>query len=257
MTDFKARVIAIVSGKGGVGKTTTTANIGAALAYNYKEDVIIIDANTTSSGLGIQLGQYDYEISLNDVLKGNANISQAMYAHPSGARIIPATTHLEDLDTRPQELKKTVKELEDYADYILLDCAPTLGEESTAGIEAAKEIILVTNTDWPSLLEAKRTIEYCRAEKKEMLGVILTKTKDENTYFLQKVEETLKTKILGTVRDDKKVTESIKNRAPVIHSHPYSKAAKDYVKIIEKITGDKYYGKRNIIGNMLAAVGLK
>ncbi|PIN99902.1 hypothetical protein COT72_03635 [archaeon CG10_big_fil_rev_8_21_14_0_10_43_11] len=252
-----ARVIAIVSGKGGVGKTTTAANLGVGLAWNYKEDVILIDANTTSSGLGLHLGKYWYEISLNDVLNGKAHISQAMYAHPSGARLIPATTHLDNLDTDPKELKKVTKSLKPYVDYILLDCAPTLGDESTAGIDAADEIILVTNNDWPSLLEAKRTLEYAKHHKKAILGVILNKSPPLNDAMREKLEATLGVPVLGTIKNDEKVTESITRRVPVIHSFPYANAASDYVTILETVTGEKFYGKTSFFGKLLSRVGLK
>ncbi len=249
-----ARVIGIVSGKGGVGKTTTSTNIGVGLAYNYHEDVIMIDANTTSAGLSVHLGPYSYNISLNDVLRGRAHLSQAIYSHPSGARFIPATTHISDIDADPSGVKKIIKELKDHVDYIVLDCAPTLGEESNAGIDASDEIIVVTNSEWPALLEAKRTVEYCKKKRKKILGAILTKTDSSNIDFLTQVSKNLGVEILGTVREDDKVLESIKKRVPVIHSYPYSGASTDYEKILEKITGEKYYGRKNVFGKVLAKI---
>ena len=62
------RIIGVVSGKGGVGKTTLVANLGAALASLYKKDVIVVDCNVTTSHLGLYLGMYYYPISLNKVL---------------------------------------------------------------------------------------------------------------------------------------------------------------------------------------------
>ena len=251
---FGARVIGVVSGKGGVGKTTTVANIGAALAYNYHEDVIMIDANTTSAGLGIHLGKYSYGISLNDVLKNRVYVSQALYAHPSGARFIPATTAITNIDADPSGLKKLVKELREHVDYILMDCAPTLGDESSAGIDASDEIIIVTNTEWPSLLEAKRTLEYCKKKKKKILGLILVRADPENLELLNQISKHVGAEILGVVREDKNVLDSIKKRVPVIHSFPYSNASEDYEKILEKVTGEKYYGKKNIFGKVLAKI---
>lgn len=253
----EARVIAIVSGKGGVGKTTTTANITTGLAWNYKDDVIAIDANTTSSGLGLHLGKYSYDVSLNDVLNGKAHISQAMYIHPSGVRLVPATTHLENLDADPYELKKIIQMLKPYADFIILDCAPTLGDESSAGIDASDEIIIVTNNEWPSLLEAKRTMEYARKMKKKIIGIVLTKTNELSPALKERIEKTLDTEILGIIRDDKSVLKSVERRVPVIHSKPYSKAAKDYAVLLEKLTGEKFYGSNSFVGKILSKLGLK
>jgi septum site-determining protein MinD len=251
---FGARVIGVVSGKGGVGKTTSVANIGAALAYNYHEDVVMIDANTTSAGLGVHLGKYSYKVSLNDVLKNKAYVSQALHAHPSGARFIPATTSITNIDADPKGLKKIIKDLREHVDYIILDCAPTLGDESGAGIDASDEIIIVTNTEWPSLLEAKRTLEYCKKKKKKVLGVIIVKGDPENTEFLGQIKKHVGAEVIGVVREDGKVLESIRKRVPVIHSFPYSKAAEDYEAILEKITGEKYYGRKNIFGKLLARI---
>ncbi|MBR9678948.1 MAG: septum site-determining protein MinD [Nanoarchaeota archaeon] len=251
---FGARIIGIVSGKGGVGKTTTTTNLGTGLAYNYHEDVIMIDANTTSAGLSVHLGKYSYNISLNDVLKGKAHVSQAMYSHPSGARFIPATTNISSIDVDPKGVKKIVNELKEHVDYILLDCAPTLGDESGSGIDASNEIIVVSNSEWPALLEAKRTIEYCKKKKKKLLGLILTKTNPDNIDLLNDISKNLGIPILGVVRADEKIIESIKKRVPIIHSFPYSKASEDYEKILEKITEEKYYGKKNIIRKVLAKI---
>jgi septum site-determining protein MinD len=73
------RIIGIVSGKGGVGKTTIVANLGAALASFYKKRVIIVDCNVTTSHLGLYLGMYYHPVSLNQVLRGEASMDDAIY----------------------------------------------------------------------------------------------------------------------------------------------------------------------------------
>ena len=83
------RIIAVAGCKGGVGKTTMSANLGAALAA-LDRDTIIIDANLTTPNLGLHLGIPLYPVTLHDVLKGKNNIKDAIYEHESGAKIIPA-----------------------------------------------------------------------------------------------------------------------------------------------------------------------
>lgn len=246
-----ARVISVISGKGGVGKTTITANIGAALAYNYKEKVLLIDANTTSSSLGLHLGQYHYEYGLNDVLNQKISVGQAIYKHPSGALLIPANTNIKDMDADPKKLKQLIKKLREHFDYIILDCAPTLGNETTAGIEASDETIIITNPDWSALLEAKRTIEYAKKKNKKILGVIINKAENLTPQTIQKISEALETPILGVVNNDDKFKKSLEKRVPLIHSYPYNKTAEQLEKIMEKITGEKYYAKKKIINKIL------
>src|SRR3989338_8055195 len=90
------RVITITSGKGGVGKTTSAINIGAALNYLGK-DVIVVDANLTTPNIGLHLGAPIVPVSLNHVLSGKAKISDALYEHESGLKIIPSSLSIKEL----------------------------------------------------------------------------------------------------------------------------------------------------------------
>ena len=237
---MRGRVIAILSGKGGVGKTTTVANIGVSLAKDFKKQVVAIDANTTSSGLGIHLGSYSFPKTLRDVLKGT-NVWEALYVHPSGLKLLPSATSVENFDLSAKKLKKIVDELKEKFDYVLLDCAPTLGQEAIAGMYSADEVIIVTNPEWPSLLEAKRTLEYAKYLNKKIIGVVLTQVyKNLSEEFLDKLIQIFGVPIIGIIREDKKVRESIEKRVPTIHLNPSSKASKGYKAILEFITGEKY-----------------
>ena len=84
------KTIGIVSGKGGVGKTTFVTNVGLSL-IELEKDVVVVDADLSTSNLGLQLGFYQFPIGLQDVLEGNVPITNAIYTHPSGLKIIPAT----------------------------------------------------------------------------------------------------------------------------------------------------------------------
>ena len=84
------RVIGILSGKGGVGKTTLTGNLAVELAKLGKE-VYAIDCNISTSHLGMYFGFYDYDITLNDVLRGSHEIEDSIYEHKSGVKIVPGS----------------------------------------------------------------------------------------------------------------------------------------------------------------------
>jgi len=91
-----ARLITITSGKGGVGKTTSAINIGAALNAFGKE-VVILDANLTTPNIGLHLGAPIVPVNLNHVLLGKAKISDAIYEHESGTKIIPSSLSVKEL----------------------------------------------------------------------------------------------------------------------------------------------------------------
>jgi septum site-determining protein MinD len=91
-----SRIITITSGKGGVGKTTTSINLGAAINA-FGREVIVVDANLTTPNVGLHLGAPIVPISLNHVLSGKAKLTEAMYEHESGTKIIPSSLSVSEL----------------------------------------------------------------------------------------------------------------------------------------------------------------
>ncbi len=245
-----SRVIGVLSGKGGVGKTTIAANISASLAWDYGNNVIAIDANTTSSNLGLLLGSYRFPVTLNDVLKGKADITDAIYAHPSGLKIIPSSTFNEDIDADPEKMSEIISELDKYVDFIILDCPPTLSKETIAMINAIKEAILVTNPEWAALLETKRTIDYLKSKKKKILGVIINKA-DLEPEEIEKIKKALNVPVLGVIPEDNAVTKSVERRVPFIHLKSKSRPSRALKDIMEQVTGQTF-PNRSIIEKIIS-----
>ena len=152
-----AKLITITSGKGGVGKTTTAINIGAAL-NSFGKDVIILDANLTTPNVGLHLGAPIVPVSLNHVLLGNAKIADAIYEHESGTKIIPSSLSIRELRRIDHgKLKDVGKKLRKIADYVIFDSAAGLGEEAIAAMESCDELIIVTNPEIPAVTDALKT----------------------------------------------------------------------------------------------------
>src|SRR3989338_316410 len=136
-----AKLITITSGKGGVGKTTTAINLAAAL-NSFGKEVIVLDANLTTPNIGLHLGAPIVPISLNHVLLGKAKISDALYEHESGMKIIPSSLSVRELRRLNHgKLKEVGKRLRKMADYIIYDSAAGLGEEALAAMESSDELI--------------------------------------------------------------------------------------------------------------------
>ncbi|MAH03585.1 hypothetical protein CMI39_02245 [Candidatus Pacearchaeota archaeon] len=90
------KLIVITSGKGGVGKTTSAVNLGAAVNH-FGRDVLVVDGNLTTPNVGIHLGSPEVPVSLNHVLSEKADISEAIYEHESGIKILPSSLSIKEL----------------------------------------------------------------------------------------------------------------------------------------------------------------
>lgn len=234
-------IITVTSGKGGVGKTTTTINLGAALNELNKE-VIIVDANLTTPNVGLHLGAPIVPVNLNHVMNGKAKVSDAIYEHDSGTKVIPSSLSVKELrNLKHDKLKDVAKKLKGMADFVLLDSAAGLGDEATASIEAADELVIVTNPEITAVTDALKTVKLAQELGKKVKGVIITRVSgNQHEMSIGNVKEMLDLPILGVVPEDKKVLASLRHKDAVIHMYPYTKSALAYKKIAAKIAGVNY-----------------
>ncbi len=238
-------LITITSGKGGVGKTTTAINLGAAL-NSFGRDVIILDANLTTPNIGLHLGAPIVPINLNHVLSGKAKISDAIYEHESGTKIIPSSLSVKELKKlNHNKLKEVGKKLRKMADYVIYDCAAGLGDEATAAIESADDLIIVTNPEIPAVTDALKATKLAEELGKNIKGVIVTRVRGAKSEMpISNIEDMLELPILGVVPEDYNVPNSVVMKDAIVHTHPRSKAARAYKKIAAKIDGNGHYRER-------------
>lgn len=238
------RIIGIVSGKGGVGKTTIVANLGATLASKFKKDVVIIDCNLTTSHLSLSLGMYYCPVTLNNILRGEKHISEALYDHPSGMKIIPASLHLRELEgVDISKLKEVIKDLKGKVDIIFLDASPGLGREAYATIHASEEIIFVTNPNIPAATDIIKCKELIREINKKSVGVVLNMVSKKG-YELSKREVEVLTEmpVIASISHDKNIHKSLATRMPVVMFKPRSKASKELIKLAGWLIGEEEKG---------------
>lgn len=239
------KIITITSGKGGVGKTTTAINLAAALNAFGKE-VIVVDANLTTPNVGLHLGAPIVPVSLNHVLLGKAKIFDAIYEHESGTKIIPSSLSARELRRLNHEkLKDIGKKLRKSADYIIFDSAAGLGIEALSAIEAADELVIVTNPEIPAVTDALKASKVIEEMGKQIIGVIVTRVNGNRTEMpIGNVREMLELPILGVVPEDRNIQASLVRRDALIHTHPKSKAARAYRKIAAHIIGNRNYQEK-------------
>ncbi|OYT43694.1 MAG: septum site-determining protein MinD [Candidatus Aenigmarchaeota archaeon ex4484_56] len=232
------RIIGIISGKGGVGKTTLTFNLGAALT-DFNKNVVVIDGNLTTPNLGIHAGIPLYPISLHDVLKGKVDIFDVMHILPNGLKIIPSSINLNDLKgVNPEYLSTHLVDLIGKLDYVLIDGAPGLGNEAISILKASNEIIGITTPELPALTDLLKSVKLSEASNKKYLGTVINKVRNKKYEPKKEHIETLLegTKILEFIPEDENIRHALHKKLPVVHHKPYSKASIKIKSIAAKLS---------------------
>lgn len=244
-------VIAVMSPKGGVGKTVTTVNLAAALALKFNKKILAIDTNVSTASLGLHLDVFYPKITLHDILNKGFSAEKAIYRYHENLHIIPASIKIKRKDKNLYDVRKNIqriifgydkllKELSKKYDLILLDCAPGFDLESMASMNVAGGLLFVTNPDYPSLVTTVKAVEYAKLSGVPVGGIVLNKVMNKK-YELKKdeIEKVLKVKIIETIPFDKKIPKSIAKRIPIVLSNPYSKSAKAYKRLAARLAGMK------------------
>jgi len=232
------RLILLTSGKGGVGKTTLASNLSAALS-DLGENVIAMDANLTTPNLGLQLGMHLVPRTLHDVLKGNTRLRDAIYPHPYGFKVIPASLGLDDLKgVDVGRLPEISFSLLGKADYIIMDSAAGLGREALSALSASDEIIIVTNPDLPSVTDALKILKLAQESDIKLIGAVVNRIKgNKHELSKEEIEGLLGISIISEIPEDDNVSKSIAEKKPLIEYSPDSPAAIEIKHLASFLTG--------------------
>jgi len=235
-----ARIVAIVSGKGGVGKTTLASNLGAVLS-EFGKKTVIVDGNVTTPNISLHLGIPFSPVTLHDVLRGDAHIRDAIYKHPKGFSIVPGSISLNDIrDINLDNLSEALKHLESNTEIILLDAPAGLGKETLKSIEVAHDILIITNPDIPSVTEALKVKELATSLGKNVLGVVVNRIRREKVELSEEeISDILELPIIGKIPEDPFVHHSIMNKTPVVFFNPNSPSSIAFKKLGADLIGEE------------------
>ena len=228
-------VASVSSSKGGSGKSTTSMNLGVSLA-KLGRDVTIIDTNLSTPYLSMYLGAPNVPVTLHNVLKGEAKLSEAIYRHESGAKIIPGSVSMKDIgNLNLEDLKHHLLELD--SDVTILDGAPGLDREAQASIKLADEVLVVTTPELPSVAQSLKTIKFAQKHNKQVTGVVLTRAGHDLDLKIRNIQSILEHPIIGVIPEDPYVKRALVKREPVCHVFPNAPSSQAYHKLAMYLTG--------------------
>ncbi len=235
------KLIVISSGKGGVGKTTTSVNLASALAKQGK-NVILVDGNLTTPNVGLHLGLTKFPATLNEVLKGDVALNDAIYIHPLGFKLLPGSLSIRSFaEINSRKLKKLFLDLREMCDYVIIDSAAGLGNESISILKNADEIIIVTNPELPAVTDAFKIVTLAKEIGIPVKGIVLNKVRKDNFDLgFRAIESLLETPISNIILEDKNMREALYRKKPIIFIRPNSHSSKQYHSLARKVSQGKY-----------------
>ena len=229
------RSIAVISGKGGVGKTTTAINLAFSLNKAGKK-VTLVDANLMTPDIGLYLGAPYVPIAIQDVLKGRSNLEDAVYSHHSGTKIVPSSISLKENQwVDLSRLGGIISNLKKSNDILIIDAPAGLGQETIAAIKAADECLIVTNAELPSITAALKSISIAKNFNKKITGIVLTRSTGKKELPSEEIISLLEYPILSVIPEDASMKEAVLLKEAVVETHPKSSSARGYEFLAEKI----------------------
>jgi len=238
-----SQVIVVTSGKGGVGKTTTTANIGAGLAEKGHK-VLLIDTDIGLRNLDVVMGLENRIVyDLVDVIEGKCRIPQALIKDKrcSNLSLLPAAQIRDKNDINEEQMKTLIEVLRKDFDYIIIDCPAGIEQGFKNAIAAADRAIVVTTPEISATRDADRIIGLLEAngikEPKLIVNRIrMDMVKENNMLSVEDMLDILAIGLLGVVPDDESIVISTNKGEPLVYKGE-TLAAKAYRNIVERIEG--------------------
>ena len=237
-------VIVITSGKGGVGKTTTTANIGIGLSSAGKK-VLVIDTDLGLRNLDVVLGLENRIVyNLVDVIESKCRLKQAVIKDTrfENLYLLPSAQTKDKTSVSPEQMKKLIDELKDDYDFILLDCPAGIEQGFKNAIAGADRALVVTTPEVSAIRDADRIIGLLEANEIKKIELIVNRlrmdmVKRGDMMSIEDVHEILAIDLIGAVPDDEQIVISTNQGEPLVGSD--SLAGQAYLNICKRIMGEE------------------
>ncbi|MCQ6276654.1 ParA family protein [Bacillus sp. V3B] len=247
------KVISIANQKGGVGKTTTSVNLGACLAYLGKK-VLLVDVDpqgNTTSGIGIEKADVDqciYDVLVEDVEASQVirpTVVENLYSIPATIQLAGAEIELVPTISREVRLKRALEKIIDEYDYILIDCPPSLGLLTLNALTASDSVLIPVQCEYYALEGLSQLLNTVRLVQKHLNndlkveGVLLTMLDARTNLGIQVIEEVKKyfqDKVYTTIIPrNVRLSEAPSHGEPIIIYDPKSRGAEVYLDLAKEV----------------------
>lgn len=237
--------IVVTSGKGGVGKTTTTANIGTALAMLGKK-VVVVDADTGLRNLDLHLGLENRIVyNLVDVVEGTCRLKQALIKDKrfENLFLLPTAQTKDKTAINPEQMHTLVQGLKNEFDFIIIDCPAGIEHGFENAVAGADRAVVVTTPEVSAVRDADRIIGKLEAKGLENHELVVNRIKHEMTkkgemLNIDDMTDILAIKLLGIVPEDERIVVSTNRGEPAV-TDENSKAGQAYKNIARRIIGEE------------------
>ena len=237
--------IVVTSGKGGVGKTTTTANLGTALAALGKK-VVVVDGDTGLRNLDVLMGLENRIVyTIKEVIEKRCRLKQALIKDKrfNNHYLLQTTQTKEKDDIRSQDMFDLVNKLKEEFEYVIIDSPAGIEQGFENSVVGADKAIVVVNPEITSVRDADRVIGKLDAKGLEDHTIIVNRlnyemTKKGDMLDVSDIIETLSVKLLGVVPDDKCITISTNKGEPIVLDEK-STSGQAFRNIAKRLTGEE------------------
>jgi septum site-determining protein MinD len=190
------------------------------------------------------------------VLKGKAKMKNVVYPHPSGFKVVPSSMSISDLHgVDIGRLPSAVMTLYGKTDFVILDSAAGLGREAVSSMQAADEILLITNPDMPSVADALKTAKIAEDGDKRILGVVVNKVGGKSHEMSRdQIEKMLGHRVIAEIPEDRTVPRSIAMKVPVHSVDPDSDAAIEFSRLAHTLLGREFKHKKKGSYNVIDVI---
>lgn len=239
-----SEVIVITSGKGGVGKTTTAANIGCGLAQLGKK-VVLVDTDIGLRNLDVVMGLENRIVyNLVDIIEGNCRMKQALIKdkHYPDLCLLPSAQTRDKSSVTPEQMKKLCEDLQEEFEYVILDCPAGIEQGFKNAVAGANRALVVTTPEVSSIRDADRIIGLLEANNLNNIQLIVNRirmdmVKRGDMMSIEDVVDILAVDLIGAIPDDEDIVISTNQGEPLAGNPSISGQA--YKNICRRILGEE------------------